>query len=569
MLKKSWEINTFKKGIGSENKTGYSWLLQNVDIDSIENSVIASNKLFEETNSNSLSSLGENYWSTIFDGRNYSISKSGKCIREQGGSWTLKFENEETNGGLGLFGDSNIASGSETGTLYCASDLYAGRHKIGWSGVEGDWQSFKTTNNGNLCPITKFLKFICFGNRNYLATWDIGASSWVNDKVTFPEGHNIIWMKPISNYLVICTYHETDGAMLYFWDGISQTYNDYIAMGKIKIMAGEVEKGVIYMIGSNGAIYYLNEGSISEPLYLPDALNNTSTFNVHPDAFKFFNGSLYIGLNNYESINRRLLISGIWKVNFDNKSIVIAHTLSSGSVYNNIIYSIMIHKAESQYKTLRVAWKDSSDVYRIDNNGLFGGAIKRKNKYNSIIVTPLFDNEPYLRKRFMQMAINFNRKLSASKDARIIIKYNTSEEYYKSIVSATSGDEISFNLSTANSANVNVGDEVTIIDGTGSGQIRKIVSKTYNSLTTDYTFIVDEELVDNLEYSSTSILQISEFTEIADINGEDFPSIINKLLKFHVRAKKIQFKIEIRNSSSSDVGISNITTIYVTDKIIK
>ena len=167
------------------------------------------------------------------------------------------------------------------------------------------------------------------------------------------------------------------------------------------------------------------------------------------------------------------------------------------------------------------------------------------------------------------MAINFNRKLSASKDARIIIKYNTSEEYYKSIVSATSGDKISFNLSTANSANVNVGDEVTIIDGTGSGQIRKIVSKTYNSLTTDYTFIVDEELIDGLEYSSTSVLQISEFTEIADINGEDFPSIINKLLKFHVRAKKIQFKIEIRNSSSSDVGISNITTIYVTDKIIK
>ena len=71
------------------------------------------------------------------------------------------------------------------------------------------------------------------------------------------------------------------------------------------------------------------------------------------------------------------------------------------------------------------------------------------------------------------MAINFNRKLYASKDARIIIKYNTSEEYYKSIVSATSGDKISFNLSTANSANVNVGDEVTIIDGTGSGQIRK------------------------------------------------------------------------------------------------
>jgi len=228
----------------------------------------------------------------------------------------------------------------------------------------------------------------------------------------------------------------------------------------------------------------------------------------------------------------------------------------------------MIHKAESQYKTLRAAWKDSSNVYRIDNN-LFNGAIRVKNKYNSIIVTPLFDSEPYVRKRFMQMAINLNRKLYASKDARIIIKYNTSEEYYKSIVSATSGDKISFNLSTANSANVNVGDEVTIIDGTGSGQIRKIVSKTYNSLTTDYTFIVDEELIDGLEYSSTSILQISEFTEIADINGEEFPNIINKLLKFHVRSKKIQFKIEIRNSSSSDVGISNITTIYVTDKIIK
>ena len=28
------------------------------------------------------------------------------------------------------------ASGSETGTLYCSSDLYAGRYQIGWSDVE-------------------------------------------------------------------------------------------------------------------------------------------------------------------------------------------------------------------------------------------------------------------------------------------------------------------------------------------------------------------------------------------------------------------------------------------------
>jgi hypothetical protein len=66
---------------------------------------------------------------------------------------------------------------------------------------------------------------------------------------------------------------------------------------------------------------------------------------------------------------------------------------------------------------------------------------------------------------------------------------------------------------------------------------------------------------------------LSSFKKIATLKGSDYPLAVNKLLRFNARSKKIQFKIEIWSPSGFigewDMGISDISTVYIPDRIIK
>ncbi|MDP3793472.1 MAG: hypothetical protein Q8R07_01840, partial [Candidatus Uhrbacteria bacterium] len=65
----------------------------------------------------------------------------------------------------------------------------------------------------------------------------------------------------------------------------------------------------------------------------------------------------------------------------------------------------------------------------------------------------------------------------------------------------------------------------------------------------------------------------SSFKKIATLKGSDYPSVTNKLLRFNARSKKIQFKIEVWSPSGFtgewEMGISDISTVYIPDRIIK
>ena len=53
----------------------------------------------------------------------------------------------------------------------------------------------------------------------------------------------------------------------------------------------------------------------------------------------------------------------------------------------------------------------------------------RPYNYGAFIVTPLLDDEPYRRKRFIQMILNFWKPLVDSSFARVVVKYNITEQY--------------------------------------------------------------------------------------------------------------------------------------------
>ena len=476
-------------------------------------------------------------------------------------------------GGLGLFGDSQIDNFTEKGFLYFASNGWAGRYQRETDIWTDSWQSFAVSNNAELCPIQKFLKFICFGNQRYLATWDTAASSWNATRITLPLGYKIKWLMPLTDYLVISAHHNAFGTALFFWDGVSGTYNRVLQLPNVRALAAAVDKNVLYVITGDGWINLFNGVGLIRLNRFPDIeldANYASLLNINPDAVKVFQGVILIGkaASGFD-MSKRFYPGGIWVFNPATRALYFKHTMSHFRLTHNSgwgvtsIGSIMIDTGGSIF---RAAWYKGggSGPYIIDNSMDSGSA--RPYNYGAFLVTSLLDDEPFRRKRFIQSVINFWRPFVNSSLARVIVKYNITEQYQKDTRFASSGTSNTFTLSFVPTY-WEVGDEVSVLSGNGAGQIRHIKSISGTTLT------VDESLQGGASYDSSSYILLSKFKKIGEVRGDTEPDIVNKLMRFNTRSKKIQLKIEIWSPSGFtgewNMGISDISTVYIPDRIIK
>lgn len=568
MNKKIVTIKDFSKGCETDVNKGSFYHSQNIKFNGNHPYIVSEDKLFKEDVANLLH-LRKIMGSTYFNSMQYACNMddsggiiTGGVLRKQS-TWVNAHTN--TKGAtVGIFGDSNIVGGTETGALYYMSNTHIGRLP-GLTNYTDDWQALKVSNNYNPMPITKFLKFICFANMNYLAIWDIGASSFDDDRLILPDGYIIKWMKTTTDYLIIGANHPVLGGIIVLWDGISTTYNSVIQLGLTKTLGCDVQNNACYIIDDEGWISFLAGGStvMNKLARIPDTEDNTINLNIYADAVKFYNGKLVFGMaNNYSSVEKRSMYCGLWEYDPITNAVYFKNTVSSGACFNyttgygiDNIRSVMIDRSYNQ--DLRVAWNNYNESF-IDCNR----DISRKPYSDGIfLITNWIDGGTVTRKRFMKVILNMMKELPNSSQAKVIIKYCDTENINKIIKIANGGDSNYFTLTTGNSVNINVGDEVQIVGGTGAGKIRNIISKELDG--TNYKFTVDSSLGLD-EFSNTSVLLISEFKVVGEpiIGNTYFES--SKLLKFHCRAKKIRLKVLF-----SAGGISDISTIYAEDKIIK
>lgn len=574
LLKKIWKLSRFDKGVGNVNAPGMFWWSQGLDFESSPPYIRVAAKMIKEADSASVPTLADIYWGTIFDSTNWAINMlDGKIFKLNWPNWTEVHDNVNAWGGLGLFGDSQIDNFTEKGFLYYASNGYAGRYDRFGNIWTDSWQSFAVSNNAELCPITKFLKFVCFGNERYLATWDTAASSWNATRITLPLGYRIKWLMPLTDYLVISAHHNAFGSALFFWDGISGTYNRVLQLPNVRSLAGAVDKNALYVITGDGWINLFNGVGLVRLNRFPDIeldANYAQIINVNPDAFKIFQGVILIGKGaSGFDMSKRFFPGGVWVFNPATRALYFKHMMSHFGITNisgygvSTIGSIIIDQGGNMF---RAAWQKGggSGAYVIDVSMDSGSA--RPYNYGAFIVTPLLDDEPFRRKRFIQTILNFWKPFVDSSLARVIVKYNITEQYQRDSRYASGGTNNSFTLSFA-PAYWEVGDEVTVLSGNGAGQIRHIKSISGT------TFTVDESLQGGASYDTSSYLLLSKFKKIGEIKGNENKEIVNKLLRFNTRSKKIQLKIEIWSPSGFigewDMGISDISTVYVPDRIIK
>jgi hypothetical protein len=76
-------------------------------------------------------------------------------------------------------------------------------------------------------PMAQFQDFIVVGNERYLAVWN--GFAWSPNKISFPPGMKVRAITKVNEYVAVLCYTgsitQSDKSMIFFWDGISSTYN--------------------------------------------------------------------------------------------------------------------------------------------------------------------------------------------------------------------------------------------------------------------------------------------------------------------------------------------------------
>lgn len=560
LAKKIWKASRFHKGISNLNVDGGFWFSNGLDIDQFPPYIKVSNKFFKETDSVLLPALDEPWCMAYFNNRYYMANRNnGKIFENTFSSWVEVHDNVNIWGGSGMFADEDY--------LYFAGSTWIGRYdKTTWV---DSWQSLNVNNAFDPVPITKFLKFICFGNKQYLATWDTAASSWNPNRLILPSGYVIRWLAPLTDYLVISAHHESQGSALFFWDGYSQTYNRVLQLTQTECLSGVVDKNVLYMVMRDGWICRFNGVGIEKLNRFPD-MDYQDYINILAQCVKVYQGMIYIakGSNTFET-TRRHHFCGIWVFNPATNALYYKHRFSNNAVNNHTGGVSSVQFLFVDRNTIRVGYRDQSK-YIVDINHDTGTF--RPYDFGAYWVSPLVDDEPYLRKRFKQAILNFMRPMPNSSFARFEVKYNTSERWVRDMKSVNSGGS-DFCILSSFPSGMEIGDEVIVTTGGAAGQTRHI--KAMDTVTKRIDF--DETLYyvggSIGTMSAGDMVMITPFKKLGTIKGNENSGKVNKMIRFNARTKKIQFKVEFWSNSGFggewDMGLKDFSAIFVPDRIIK
>lgn len=426
-------------------------------------------------------------------------------------------------------------------------------------------QSALTASNPH--PLEQFMNKLLVIDGNLVHTID-DSLVVVASRIKLPKEYQIIWTANDGMRVYFGTRHLRGGQALVFpWDGTSETYDPPIPVNSFISLAGVVPKdGVLRTINGKGQLMKFNGQAFDVIASLPIAGKKIQWSNatkrkgmVHPNGMTVIENEIHIllsgatdegspGLYFFENFR-----SGIWVFNED------------VGLYNK--YSL------GQYdKITNNDWGASTIIYagalietNLKNGRFLAGcgvyAAAPGNFTKSIIASQVdvsADNRGYfitpqiqassVRAFWKRLNIVF-KKLENATD-RIIVKYRTNidmdafkDDGRMDTYVATWTDTDTFTVSDADFSTVVAKDEVEILVGKGAGALVHISSITGTS--PNYTVNLDE-VVPNA--SGDSWIAVNRWTKLGTISSQ---TISEQLYSIAKRSSWIQFKIELRGTESS------------------
>lgn len=542
---------------------GKIYFSHGIDFDSLPGYFRSNNLVTHSLTSATLSAFNAN--PCLFEALNgytFMLTANSKLFRAVGHTWANDSYWPHADGNTGVGNGLKIFNQE----LFWAANTTVGRVQNPTSAVPtftDSWQTGLTTKN--LHPMEVFIGKLMIGHDRYVATWD--TTTWTLQALTLPAGYSAISMAVYNDLLAIGCSINGKGAKIFFWDGTSSTYNYELTMPGSEEPGSLLSFGGYLWIASNAnpVLFSYNGSSLMEVAKVPPLFLNA---NINENCLAEYEGKIYFALSNADpqlNLDDRGC-NGLWSYNTNNGALNFeslnanntvypkSSPVETNSIFNDGTYLRLASVDSGAGVTTRaVDYLSPVDFYEPRSEGAY-------------LITPWFDANVAVKKHFRKFFINFRYFPNTLSGFEITVKYRLDDtEKFRMI--DTSSFIFSVGSATATTITVGspgdtsyfqVGDELTIVNSDGAGNIRRITDISGDVVTVDRAFSTTP--TSNSEYvvAPWRELGTANITEDADKTSKSFNFPNNAV------GKKIQFKIEVRDADNPNAGVTAISDLSFT-----
>jgi len=334
---------------------------------------------------------------------------------------------------------------------------------------------------------------------------------------------------------------------IFVWDLASDSPIDFIPVPWLHDFF--VENNIIYTISGNQLD--ISEVVGTQLRYLNSIFDNPLIEEASSRSFtakflgKFSNLLLLSIAGQRESaITGDNFYPGLWAYNIENNSLFYWLPPSSGNIYKAGIGDIFVAQQNlwvGSYSTDNAATK-----YHIDKLAKVSGG---SGIFREMYVSPMLNAGSIGTKIWKKIKSAHNRLLTT---ARILFKFRDFGRNLitcQAVISAVTNT--SFSLASANGGNgEEVGDEVTVIGGTGAGQARHITNITG---TNPYVYTIDEAWDTNPD--TNSIVEIASWKKMSEKSAITNKEKDGRVLSFSQRGIQNQIKLVLEHPSTQSIEL--------------
>lgn len=210
-------------------------------------------------------------------------------------------------------------------------------------------------------PIDQITNLLVVGNGRYVATWN--GVTYDPHRLVLPAGWKVRCFAPWREYIAIgcwkgSSISEYDEGIIFFWDGVSDTYNSYINVpqGAINAMLGS--QGTLYIIaGYNGNLLQFSGGDRADKIKSLPRLENDKELEIYPGALTMWRTLLRIGAGSTDSstFEQGIYTWGALNRNYPDSLSYDYRISTDNSQASNIKVGLVLPVG----KKLLVGWKDN------------------------------------------------------------------------------------------------------------------------------------------------------------------------------------------------------------------
>lgn len=210
-------------------------------------------------------------------------------------------------------------------------------------------------------PIARFLEFLVIGNERYIGTYE--ATLYNPHKITLPAGYRVRCFAYWRDMLAIgvqkgSTITEQDSGRIYFWNGISPTYDYYIDVpeGGINAMLGT--KGKLYVIAGyqNDLLEYIGGDAATKLKRIP-RITDDKYVETYPGAITMWKTLLRYGIADTDStdIDTTVYTWGSLNSKYE-ESLSNDYVISTGNHSTSVTIGLLI----VVNRKLLIGWRDNT-----------------------------------------------------------------------------------------------------------------------------------------------------------------------------------------------------------------